>query len=242
MKGERKPKSAAPARYDTEIVSLEEIVRSAQPGLACGDRDANASGIRQIRMNSFGNDGQLDLNGSVRIPSENINPRYYLKDGDLVFNNTNSYDLVGRAALVKSLQGEPVSFSNHITRIRLDENRCVAGYVSAWIQHQWSEGTRHGRACDRSPRTVCAPLWAASRLPRMKCWPASAIRRNCWISCGASPSSPESSESRLRPTRSWNWAIGGGVARRPECSVSTGCWPPSGPASSGMWWPTNCAI
>jgi restriction endonuclease S subunit len=116
-------------------------------------------------MNSFGNDGQLDLNGSVRIPDGNMNPRYHLRDGDVVFNNTNSYELVGRAALVESLQGESVCFSNHITRIRIAENQCIPGFLAAWIQHQWAEGklkrivTRFvGQSCIATESLLQLPL------------------------------------------------------------------------------------
>jgi type I restriction enzyme S subunit len=175
MKSENQEKAVSPsaaARLVREdIVALGEIVKSAQPGLACGERDTSCNGLRQIRMNSFGNDGQLDLNGSVRIPAENVHQRYYLENGDLVFNNTNSYELVGRAALVRDLGDETISFSNHITRIRLNVKRCLPGFVSAWIQYQWTEGklkritTRFiGQSCIATESLLQLPL----RLPNLE--------------------------------------------------------------------------
>ncbi|MCB1091845.1 MAG: restriction endonuclease subunit S, partial [Verrucomicrobiae bacterium] len=141
----------------THIVAIEDVLESVQSGVACGERDASESGIRQLRMNSFGEDGQLDLDGSVRVPADQIKPRYLLQNGDVVVNNTNSFELVGRAAVVEGITDQPVSFSNHITRLRLKSGLCRSSFLASWIQHQWMEG-RLNRIITRFVGQSCISL------------------------------------------------------------------------------------
>jgi hypothetical protein len=50
-----------------------------------------------------------------------------------------------------------------------------------------NSGTTHrGRACDHSPKHICAHCLVGNRQTKTSFWPASAIRSNCWISCGGS--------------------------------------------------------
>jgi type I restriction enzyme, S subunit len=166
MKGKRPAakKNRSSKSSSTNIVAIEDIVESAQSGVACGERDVSVEGIRQIRMNSFGEDGQLDLEGSVRVPSEMIKSRYLLKDGDVVVNNTNSFDLVGRAAVVKGIKSESVSFSNHITRLRVKKDLCSPEFLAAWVQNQWHEG-RLSKIITRFVGQSCISIDSFLQLP-----------------------------------------------------------------------------
>jgi type I restriction enzyme S subunit len=98
-----------------QVVKLGDAIEELKNGFASGKRDEN--GIVQIRMNNVTTDGRLIFDSYLKVPvPENIN-NWLLKKGDLLFNNTNSIDLVGKSTIFK---GAPFSctFSNHFTRLR----------------------------------------------------------------------------------------------------------------------------
>jgi type I restriction enzyme S subunit len=103
-------------------------------GLASGERDPE--GTLQIRMNNVGTDGSLDLIDVIRIPvsSDQIS-RYCLQAGDVLFNNTNSTELVGKSTLFPG-HDEPVLFSNHFTRLRTNRDRLHPSYLARWLTGQ----------------------------------------------------------------------------------------------------------
>lgn len=64
--------------------------------------------------------------------------KYSLKKGDVLFNNTNSKELVGRASLIK--KDLDFAFSNHITRLRVDEKYLIPRWVIVCINSLWQQG------------------------------------------------------------------------------------------------------
>ncbi|MBU4221466.1 MAG: restriction endonuclease subunit S [Euryarchaeota archaeon] len=98
-----------------EMARLGDVVEELKNGFASGKRDEN--GIVQIRMNNVTTDGRLIFNSYLKVPvPENLN-YWLLKKGDLLFNNTNSIDLVGKSTIFNDAPF-PCTFSNHFTRIR----------------------------------------------------------------------------------------------------------------------------
>lgn len=100
------------------IYPLNALVESFQNGFASGKRDLN--GIVQIRMNNLNTNGELSFEDFLKVPEPKNLDRYSLKEKDLLFNNTNSVALVGKAAIFHS-PGFNCTFSNHFTRIRVKE-------------------------------------------------------------------------------------------------------------------------
>lgn len=117
------------------LVKLRDVIREAQGGFASGERDA--SGVIQLRMNNVTTSGQFDWSSFIRVPaSPGTVQIYQLDNGDVLFNNTNSIELVGKSALFEG-HNEPVVFSNHFTRLRTDENFLEPRFLALWLQHQW---------------------------------------------------------------------------------------------------------
>lgn len=97
-------------------VRLSDVINDFQPGFACGARDDH--GYVQLRMNNIGLDGCVVLEKTLRVPIEKTNMgKYNLRIGDILFNNTNSVELIGKTALFRD-EVQNCVFSNHITRIR----------------------------------------------------------------------------------------------------------------------------
>lgn len=71
---------------------------------------------------------------SVTIVIQNA---FGLDGGDILFNNTNSTELVGKTALVtKAL---PYAFSNHLTRIRVNKNKALSGWIVYVFNTFWKD-------------------------------------------------------------------------------------------------------
>jgi len=101
------------------IRKTEDLIESTQNGFPSGKRDEN--GIVQIRMNNVTTDGQLLFDNYLMVPIPGNISRYSLEEGDILFNNTNSVDLVGKSAIFTK-QKFNCTFSNHFTRIRVKKD------------------------------------------------------------------------------------------------------------------------
>ena len=127
------------------LVRLGDIV-SAQVGFASGARDD--SGVVQVRMHNLSPEFVFVWNKIIRVPvSSELPEKYQLAKGDIIFNNTNSTELVGKSALFSAFP-EPISFSNHMTRLRVDKTVCTPEYLVAWLRWQWQQGV-FARLCTR---------------------------------------------------------------------------------------------
>lgn len=127
-------------------VPLDRLLESAQAGFASGQR--SDSGVIQLRMNNVNTQGQFVWDRFLRVPaSQSVIDEYRLCPGDVVFNNTNSTELVGKSALFQG-HAEPVVYSNHFTRLRVRREALSPPYLAAWLNHEWQRGT-FAEICNR---------------------------------------------------------------------------------------------
>jgi type I restriction enzyme S subunit len=117
-----------------QIGSVADVAQDVQTGFACSARDEE--GLSHLRPNNVGVDGKIDLTLVKRVPFEAGDlSKYDLKPGDVLFNNTNSQELVGKTAIF-DLEGT-YSFSNHLTRIRIRPDVLIPEWLSFWFQYLW---------------------------------------------------------------------------------------------------------
>lgn len=118
-------------------VKLGALIREAQSGFASGERDPN--GVIQLRMNNVDTRGNIIWDDYIRVPADRETiEQYQLIKGDVVFNNTNSVELVGKSALFVK-HDEPVVYSNHFTRIRTKTDILLPVLLSIWLNYQWQK-------------------------------------------------------------------------------------------------------
>jgi type I restriction enzyme S subunit len=113
-------------------VRLGETTSLIRSGFAFGKKGAAKGDLLHLRPYNIGVDGTLDLSQQFLIPSASkSNEEVLLQPGDVLFNNTNSVELVGKSVLVR----EPINaaFSNHITLMRTYANLCVKDFLAAWL-------------------------------------------------------------------------------------------------------------
>jgi type I restriction enzyme S subunit len=106
------PKGWSKIRLNDEVIDILS-------GFSCARKYAVQTGVLHLRPFNIGISGELDLTQRIYIPEDTIsNPAYYyLQSGDILFNNTNSVELVGKSAIVRTPM--ECTFSNHLTRIRI---------------------------------------------------------------------------------------------------------------------------
>ena len=86
--------------------------------------------VIQLRPTNIDNYGRLYFDQNIYIDSAECEKRKddLFQKGEVLFNNTNSQELVGRAALV--LKDLDYGFSNHITRIRVKEDLILSEWLA----------------------------------------------------------------------------------------------------------------
>lgn len=107
-------------------------------GFPFGGHNINGEGVSHIRPFNVGTDGEIHLDQIKSIPAEAAYGKPTLRRNDIVFNNTNTKELVGKCALWT--RDEHPVFSNHMTRIRVVDNACDPAYLSFAILQHWIAG------------------------------------------------------------------------------------------------------
>ncbi|MBN4079336.1 restriction endonuclease subunit S [Beggiatoa alba] len=116
-------------------VRLSTLLVDVQPGFASGKK--LDKGCLQVRMNNVEPDGSWNWSKERRVPiTEKQRSRYLLKSNDILFNTTNSPKLAGKSALYKGLS-EEVAFSNHFLRLRVNEDKLDAGFLTRYFAYLW---------------------------------------------------------------------------------------------------------
>lgn len=129
----------APVVVDTAwpMVKLAEVCEEIKSGFACGNSDKNINGILHIRPMNITPEGQFTMEGSKFIDPSEMQDDYLIKKGDVLFNNTNSKELVGKTCCIR--EDIEAGYSNHISRIRVS-SRLMPEYLSCILQHMFECG------------------------------------------------------------------------------------------------------
>jgi type I restriction enzyme S subunit len=125
-----------------QTLHLSEVLADAKSGFACGEDPPD--GVFQFRMNNVTVEGTLDLSKKRRVPKATRNLHTFLVEpGDVLFNATNSPELVGKSAFFPGHQ-EPAVFSNHFLRLRPDAGQLDGRFLARWLTLQFQRRTFEG--------------------------------------------------------------------------------------------------
>jgi type I restriction enzyme S subunit len=109
------------------VVDLGTLLELVQYGTS-EKANTNADGVPVIRMNNILN-GELELGNLKHLRlSKNEMGKLLLKDGDILFNRTNSKELVGKCAVFHA-QGE-YAFASYLIRIRADSSKANPDFLA----------------------------------------------------------------------------------------------------------------
>ncbi|PTM57546.1 restriction endonuclease subunit S [Desmospora activa] len=113
-------------------VRLGEIAESTVYGTSTKTND-EANGIPVIRMGNI-QYGEIDLTNLRYLPSDHPDiEKYQLEENDLLFNRTNSYELVGKTGIVRSQHAGKMTFASYLVRVRLYCKDLLAQYICYYI-------------------------------------------------------------------------------------------------------------
>lgn len=102
--------------------------------------DDDTSGVPVFRMGNI-QDGRLRLDDLKYAQRDRETDRLLLQDGDLLFNRTNSPELVGKAAVFH--ESEPMTFASYLIRVRFAPEVAEPDFVSYWINSAWGRAWAH---------------------------------------------------------------------------------------------------
>ncbi|MDP5164113.1 restriction endonuclease subunit S [Pseudomonas syringae] len=143
-----------------ERVSLGEISANISPGFASGKHNSDGSGVPHLRPMNVDRDGQIDLS-VVKSVAESKDVE--LKSGDILFNNTNSAELVGKTAVV-SHRETGFAFSNHMTRLQL-ESGIASSFVARQLHFLWMSGYMKYRCTNHVNQASISSKTLANTIP-----------------------------------------------------------------------------
>lgn len=130
-----------PSGWETDTIGgLQDAgVLRVQNGFPCGDHNLDGNGIGHLRPFNVTAAGRLDLDVVKFIPNSKDNTAYVLKHGDIIFNNTNSEELVGKTGLYERDDGRYV-LSNHMTYMRVVGDKVDRRFLAAYLHKRWFDG------------------------------------------------------------------------------------------------------
>ena len=101
------------------LKSLHHFVVKIDSGIGAGKDDQSdlENGVLHLRPTNIDKNGYLKLDKNIYIP---FNTKYSkVEIGDVVFNNTNSQELVGKTLFIEN--SIDAYYSNHMTRIKIND-------------------------------------------------------------------------------------------------------------------------
>ncbi|MEZ4321139.1 MAG: restriction endonuclease subunit S [Myxococcota bacterium] len=113
------------------IVEMRQLIVDSQYGTA-EKANTDGEGLPVLRMNNLGYDGSWNLSDLKHVQVADADfSKLTVRRGDLLFNRTNSPELVGKTGVWEL--DEPFAFAGYLIRIRFDEDRVLPDYVSSYL-------------------------------------------------------------------------------------------------------------
>ena len=114
---------------------LEDLARSINSGYSSGKYNRENEGIPHLRPMNISTKGKIVLSNVKYVEASNSES---LLKGDVLFNNTNSPEMLGKTAIIK--QNTDWAYSNHMTRIRLFQQFLEPEWVSNYLHYLFLSG------------------------------------------------------------------------------------------------------
>ncbi len=113
-----------------KFAKIGDVTTELQAGFSSGKFELNNGAIAHIRSMNITNECKLIWEGTKYISKEVFKSNNYLQlaKGDILFNNTNSTELVGKSCYINN--DLECGFSNHMTRVRVNSSLLNSYYLS----------------------------------------------------------------------------------------------------------------
>src|SRR5690606_27799790 len=122
-----------------ELTQVGAVIKDMQPGFASGRHNSSGEGLPHLRPMNVSTVGKIDRTVVKYVDPQLVDrSERRLRRGDVLFNNTNSLDLVGKTAYFDD--DDTPAFSNHMTRLRTDPERVLPEYLARYLHGCWLRG------------------------------------------------------------------------------------------------------
>ena len=146
-----------PASWAAQYIG--EVIEDIQSGFPSGEHNKEGRGIPHLRPMNISREGQLDLSDVKYVSAEADELRVEFED--VLFNNTNSPELIGKTTVISTL-GD-MAFSNHMTRLR-PPSGVRSRFIAYQLHYLWMCGyfrhrcTNHVNQASISSSTLAASV------------------------------------------------------------------------------------
>lgn len=122
------------------LVTIGAILQSANYGTS--EKAGTEGDFPVLRMNNLTRSGEIDLSNLKYMNLPNTrHDRYVVQRGDVLFNRTNSPELVGKTAIYRA--EDQVAYAGYLIRLRVNE-RADPEYLAAFLNTERSKTTLRG--------------------------------------------------------------------------------------------------
>jgi type I restriction enzyme S subunit len=111
--------------YDSELLRAVSLSFISGVGAGKQDQSNEVEGIIQIRPTNINRNGALKYDKNVYLPKDFQGVK--IEIDEVLFNNTNSQELVGKTTILK--EEKELFFSNHITKIKVNTSIIYPDYM-----------------------------------------------------------------------------------------------------------------
>jgi len=120
--------------------TIRDFIESASYGTS--DKAAATGEFPVLRMNNITATGEMDLTDLKYMNiDEHQRERYLVRPGDVLFNRTNSPDLVGKTAIYRN--SRPMAYAGYLIRLRV-QNGNDPEYLAAFLNTEYSKRVLRG--------------------------------------------------------------------------------------------------
>jgi len=122
------------------IARIGDLLESASYGTSEKARSSGAYAV--LRMNNITSNGELDLTDLKYMDlADDQRDRYLVRRGDVLFNRTNSADLVGKSAIYRS--PAPMAYAGYLIRLRVKPDT-DGEYLAAFLNTGYAKRVLRG--------------------------------------------------------------------------------------------------
>lgn len=119
------------------IVLMKKVIRETQYGTSAR-ANLDALGLPVLRMNNITYSGEIDLTDIKWCPIAQPDlAKYTVRKGDLLFNRTNSPELVGKTAVWPF--DEEYAFAGYLVRVRFLEDFALPAFISGYLNSKYGK-------------------------------------------------------------------------------------------------------
>lgn len=131
-------------------MKLGNIVEEISTGFSSGKYNRENKGIPHIRPMNITSKGEMSFSEIKYVQTAECD---HPLNGDILFNNTNSPELVGKSAILS--QDTDWAYSNHITKIKVNNKIVYPKWIAYYLKYLYL----NGYSCKIARITLIKPVF-----------------------------------------------------------------------------------